>query len=109
MDEFVRYLDKHHAFVVNFPPEERNEVLRMMYVIIMVTARDGYDTLTVTPHQIIRSRDTGESRQFDISGSTFIMSFREALEHIIERDEIVQHHLQLISETPFTLSYRLIK
>ena len=95
-----------HQPAANFRPSELNHIILMVYNVLKAAVRDGCDTLRITPHDATWIREglpVGQLPQF----SRQTMSFRAALECILERDEIVRKHLVRVAETPDEVIYRL--
>jgi len=97
-----------------------DEVLEMMYRLIAVVVRDGADTLTITPSQILESTEGIVTETADIAdhertceewkaqGRGGCTSFRDAMSLIYQHDAQVRQHFQLIEATPEAAIYRII-
>ena len=90
-----------------FPPAELNEVLLMVYNIIRRAALEECDTLQFTSTHFVWSKQGLAVGTFPINQLKPSVSFRAMLLKIVARDPIVQHHLQLVAESPEELTYRL--
>ena len=90
-----------------FQPAELNEIILTVYNILERAVKDGSDTLHLTPARFVWSRDDTVVGNFRIDRIKPTMSFREALQRILARDPLVRRHMQLVTETPEELTYRL--
>jgi hypothetical protein len=105
MGELKEHLER-RPMRLPFKPRELNEILLLAYNLLDWTIRDRCDILRITPHDATWIREglpVGQLPQF----SRQTMSFRAAMEWILERDEIVRKHLVRVAETPDEVIYRL--
>ena len=104
MAELAEHLERDPAAV--FKPSELNEILLMGYNLLRWALREGGDTLRITAHDATWIREGCPVGQFPQSPRQ-TMSFRAAMERILERDDIVRKHLTRVAETPDEVIYRL--
>ncbi len=95
-----------HQPAAHFRPSELNHIILMVYNILKAAVRDGCDTLRFTSHDATWIRGGYPIGQFPQSPRQ-TMSFRAAMERILERDEIVRKYLTRVAETPDEVIYRL--
>jgi hypothetical protein len=119
MEDFYTYIHK-TAMVQYAKWHPYDEVFNGMYIAIAALVRDGADTLTVTHTRVLSSKDGVVRTLFDIgrseqewqahkdAGRKGWTSFREALNLILQHDERVREHLELIEETPEAATYRIV-
>ena len=104
MGELKEHLER-RPMRLPFKPRELNEILLLAYNLLDWTIRDRCDTLRITSHDATWIREglpVGQLPQF----SKQTMSFRAAMERILEHDEIVRKHLTRVAETPDEVIYR---
>ena len=105
MGELEEHLER-RPMLLPFKPRELNEILLLAYNLLDWAIRDRCDTLRITSHDATWIREglpVGQLPQF----SRQTMSFRVAMERILERDEIVRKRLARVAETPDEVIYRL--
>jgi hypothetical protein len=90
-----------------FAPREMNEIILVVYNIIKRAIRDQSDTLTLTRTHFVWTKDGLPVGEFPISLVKPTMTFREAIEMIHSRDEIIREHFRLVADTPDGLSYHI--
>ncbi len=95
-----------HDPSASFAPRELNHIILMVYNFLTAAVRERCDTVRFTPFDVTWIREDCPAGQFS-SFAKHTISFREAMEHILERDEIVRRHVRLVSETPDEAIYRI--
>ena len=90
-----------------FEPHEMNEVIGAIYNIIQRAIRDKSDTLTLTPSRFVWSKNGHVIGEFPIDLINPTTSFRDTLQMILERDEVIRQHLHIITDESGQLSYRI--
>ncbi len=107
-----RYLDWH----------PHNELIDMIYIEIAYLVCQRFETLTITRSQLFRGKDglVKEDKLMNIAwhnelitkgrakGNTNDLTIREAIAQIIQHDDRIRQHIQLIEETSDAVSYRII-
>lgn len=91
-----------------FRRDELNEVILTVYNIIKRTVRDEADELELTSTHFRWSKRGSNLGDFQIDDLKPSVSFRDALKLVIERDDIIQRHIQLVLETPEKVIYRFV-
>lgn len=112
------------AFEGYFLPGEYTDTTRFFYQLLAIGVREQADTLTITPTQLVLSRNGIALREMELGlygqrhgaqppagykGPWMIRSYRESLQVLLKRDRQVRAHLRIVEETPETVVYRLIK
>ena len=105
MNELRAYLLRNE--IGDFQPSELNYVLLITYNVLKWTVRDHADTLCLNTTEFMWSKQGAPIGTFRIDDIKPTMSFREALQTIVARDPIVQHHMELVTESPQELTYRI--
>lgn len=105
MDDLVHYVQTRD--LEPFAPQEYNEVLRFLYGLIGVAARDGADTLTLTPTELRWTRHGETLHAFPIDLVRPRVSYRDELHRILERDAIVQRYVQVVDVVDGVETYHL--
>lgn len=95
MDDLVRYIQTRD--VAPFTPHDYNEVLRIVYTLLGVAARDGADTLTITPTAMMWVRQEQVLQSFPTNLVTPRVSYRDELHRILDRDTVVQRYVQFVN------------
>src|SRR5215210_1141030 len=104
MGELKEHLER-RPMRLPFKPRELNEILLLAYNLLDWAIRDRCDTLRITPHDATRIKEGLPVGQF-LQSPRQTMSFRAAMERILERDDIVRKHLRRVAETPDEVIYR---
>lgn len=105
MDDLVRYVQTRE--LEPFAPQEYNEVLRMVYGLIGVAARDGADTLTLTPTELRWTRQGKLLNAFPIDLVRPRVSYRDELHRILARDTTVQRFVHALDDSDGSETFRL--
>ncbi len=107
MEELREHLRQEND-VATFEPGEYNYIIIWVYVLLKIAVRERCDTLTFTDSYGTCSRQGRLVRQFP-KGAVLrpTTTFRQAIEKILERDEVVRRHVQPVSETPDSATYHL--
>lgn len=112
MEELIKYLEVAPSQL--FDPSEMNEVLLSMYIFIGLAVRLQVDTLVINSTDIIWYKNGISVDEFDIAyleqlyreGKASVR-FRGVLNTILQRDEIIRQHVQVLSETAEAVTCRI--
>ncbi|HEX2916535.1 MAG TPA: hypothetical protein VH186_37595 [Chloroflexia bacterium] len=102
----TEYFEKHFKPLEVFP-QDFNEVIGFVYIYIQGAVRDNCDTLTLTSTDFICSKEGQVVDSFYIGNINPDISFRDALKLIVERDEVIRQHLELVEDSQEKITYRL--
>ncbi|CAG1016705.1 hypothetical protein ANAEL_05777 [Anaerolineales bacterium] len=105
MKNVMDYLQKCGTDI--FERDEINEPLTTTYLIIHRAVRDHADILLVHPNYIKWHKDSKQIGEFTLAEPIFIRSFPSMMEQIIERDQMVNDLLKLISTENNITKYKI--
>ena len=120
MDAFIDYIWS--TAVLRYTGwHAHNEVIPHTYEFIVVAVRERADTLTITRDHVILGRHGVEKIEEDIGWherkcrrikpgeqSLRYTCFRDALALIVEHDQEMRKHLELVEETQERVTYRIV-
>jgi hypothetical protein len=105
MNAFRSYLESNH--IGDFQPHELNEVLLLVYNVLTWAVRDQADTLTLRPIGFTWSKHGLVVGDFPTQGSSPNPTYFEALQRVVERDQVVRANLKEVTASPQELIYRI--
>lgn len=99
-----------------------NELLDMMYTEIAYLVCSGFERVTITSTQLVRYKDGTATPDENINvawhnklcedarakGDEECVTIREAFRLIIQHDDLIHSHLQVIEDTEELSSYRVL-
>lgn len=90
-----------------FAKEERNEVIKLAYKILIGAITNQWEELICTSeHLVLRHQDRAD-KTFNLLYPYQRISFRDAFETILERDPIMRSYFQLEAQTDMRAVYRI--
>jgi hypothetical protein len=90
-----------------FKPNEKSEAIVFIYSFIYRSVLDGCDSFALA-EEYFSSRKFGQQVHFLPNHIKPTIGYLGYWKMIIERDELLRHHLALISETPDYVAYQII-
>jgi hypothetical protein len=91
----------------DFQPYELNEVLLLVYNVLTWAVRDQADMLTLRPTGFTWSKRGFVVGDFPTHGTSPNPTYFEALQRIVQRDQVVQMNVKNITSSPQELTYSI--
>ena len=96
MSDLIQHIENDN--LVALFPSDYNHIIRTLYIVIRRAFLDKANSLSLEVGGIIWKKDNKKVGEFQFNHPAMFEGFREGLYKILDRDELVQDSLRVISD-----------